>query len=295
MNKTRTDESDIDTLLQQVLADDLSAEAEIRMHRRLLSFRRSVEQYEGRSASGVLRADSRPRPRGQWVPWRLRKEALAFSSAVMMVAGCMMHLGGYHGVLADSISRLKVMVAVSEQLSRATSMDCSIRTPVAGGGILHHRVRWAQPGKTRVDVEEAGQTGKTLWIVDGKAVIADYAAGSLSTVASIAQLQDPLLPPALAFLSPAALAQRMGEKHQLKQAVRQDGTGPNAFLFAGKDDREVIEIGIDERTYLPTSLRRFQPDSIPGGQERSLLLEAQFTWNQPIAQELFNPSIPSRR
>jgi hypothetical protein len=295
MKTTKTGGPDMDALLKQALKDDLPPEVEARMGRHFFNLRRIIDRPEG-----ITEADTRARQgewhsrdRWHWMRWAFRKEILAFSSVVLMLLGSVMHLGGYQSALAHSISRLKVVVAISERLHRATSMDCAVLITGAGGETRHYRVRWGAPGVTRVDIAAAGRAEQTLWISNGAISIADYARGSLPPTMGATTFQDPILQPALAFLTPAILAQRMDESYGLKQAERQDGAGPNELLFVGRENQEIIEITVDERTFLPATLKRLLPDSGRTGEERVCLMEVRFVWNQPIPQELMVPGLPA--
>jgi hypothetical protein len=293
MNKTKTGGPDMDALVKQALKDDLPPEVEARMSRHFFNLRRIIDRPEG-----ITEEEPRARQREwhsldrwRWVSWAFRKEILAFSSVVLMLLGSVMHLGGYQSALAHSISRLKVVVAISERLYRATSMDCAMQIQGAGGEIRHYRVRWGLPGATRVDIAAGGRTEQTLWISNGAVSIAGRARSSLPPTMGATTLQDPLLQPALAFLTPAILAQRMDERFGLQQAERQDGAGPNELLLVGREDQEIIEITVDERTYLPATLKRILPDSGRRDKERVCLMEIRFVWNQPIPQELLVPGL----
>ena len=188
------------------------------MSRHFFNLKRVIDRPEGLTEAEphARQGEWHSLDRWQWVRWAFRKEILAFSSVVLMLLGSVMHLGGYQSALAHSISRLKVVVAISERLYRATSMDCTMLIQGAGGETRHYRVRWGPPGVTRVDIAAGGRTEQTLWISNGAVSIADYARGSLPPTMGATTPQDPLLQPALAFLTPAILAQRMDERYGLK-------------------------------------------------------------------------------
>jgi hypothetical protein len=292
MNKINKDDAELESLLKQVFRDDLPAEVEAGMSRRLLDLRRTMGQPAGQASSGARsgREESRLPAAWQWPRWAFRKEVLVFSSVIMMVIGCIAHLGGYQNVLAHSISHVKVILAMSGQLRRATSMDCSMLWPGKEGKPLQYRVRWAQSGRTRVDVAVAGRTEKTFWTADGSATIADYADGSLSTLAGVDQVRDPLLQPVLAFISPAVLARHLEERCQLRQVTQQD-TLASALLFVGHEGRDAIEVTVDGKTYLPATFKKPLPDVAPAGRQSVRVMEARFVWNQPVAPELLVPGI----
>jgi hypothetical protein len=143
MNKTKIPEPDPDNLLKQTLKDDLSPEAEARMRRQFLNLKRMLDRPED-----VAERDTRTRRHvlnwpNSWLRacWAFRQEILAFASAVMLILGTVMQLGGGQSALAESIGRLKVMITVSEGLYRATSMDCTVMKPGAERESIQYRVR----------------------------------------------------------------------------------------------------------------------------------------------------------
>ena len=215
-----------------------------------------------------------------------RQEILAFASSLMLILGVVMQLGGGQSVLADSIERLTVMAAVSGRLHRATSMDCTVLKPGAGNEISRYRVRWNTAGGTRVDMASTNGMGQTLWISKGTASVADHEGGAVRSMA-ITAIPSNWQPP-MEFLTPTIMAQQL-ERYGLRRAERQDGAGPDAFLFVGQDDKQVVEIAIDVGINLPITLKKYSPDSVRTGKERDCLEEARFQWNKPIPRELLVP------
>jgi hypothetical protein len=204
----------------------------------------------------------------------------------MLILGLVMQLWGDRSVLADSLERLKVMIAVSGSLYRATSMDCTVLKPAAGNKNPQYRVRWNTNGVTRADMNSAKGLQQTLWISKGgfSAVDSESGAASSAAIATLpAQWQ-----PVMEFLTPSILAQHM-ERCGLKQAESQDGAGPNEFLLIGQGDQQVVEIAVDARTYLPTSLKKYLPAPAREGKQRICFEEVRFQWNQFISRELLVP------
>jgi hypothetical protein len=212
----------------------------------------------------LVRSPARP---VSFIP--LPRLAVAFTAAVVLILACVMRLNGKQSVLADSISRLKVIMDVSAILNRTTSMDCSVLTP-GSGGENSYRVRWGEIDITRVDRRSTDGVQQTLWI-------------SNTTVPP-----NPVWQPAMEFLTPAILARHMEGSYGLMQVGQRDAAGPDEFLLIGREDQQVIEIVIDERSYLPKTLRKYLPDS-GTGEARKCLLEARFLWNRPVPEELLIP------
>jgi hypothetical protein len=205
-----------------------------------------------------------------WARGAFRKDILAFASAVMLILGGVLHLTGSQSALANSISRLKVIIDVSARLNRTTSMDCSVLKPGAGGENSYYRVRWDASGITRVDRKSTDGVQQTLWI-------------SNTTVPP-----DPVWQPAMEFLTPAILARHVEGQYGLMQAGQRDTAKPAEFLLVGRENQQVIEIAIDERTYLPKTLKKYLPDS-GTGEARNCVLEVRFLWNRPVPEELLIP------
>jgi hypothetical protein len=197
--------------------------------------------------------------------------AVAFAAAVMLILGAVMHLSGNHNALANSISQLKVLVDVSSGVYAATTMDCIVNIPDAGGQSTDFRVRWSSTGVTRIDMDPNNGTEQTLWI------------------SNMNVPPDPVWKPAMEFLTPAILAQHMEERYGLAQTSSKSGAGQYEFLLAGQKDRQTIEIAVDERTYLPKMLKKYSQDSGKTGQQRQSLMEVRFLWNHPILREVFIP------
>jgi hypothetical protein len=205
-----------------------------------------------------------------WARWVFRKEALIYASAVVLILGSVMRFDGNQSALANSIARLKVIIDVSARLNGTTSMDCSVLTSGTGGENSSYRIRWGASDITRVDRESTEGVRQTLWI-------------SNTTVPP-----GPIWQPAMEFLTPAILSRHIEEPYGLMQAGPRAVAEPAEFLLVGRENQYVIEIAIDERTYLPKTLKKYVPDS-GTGEARICVLEARFLWNRPVSGELLIP------
>jgi hypothetical protein len=204
----------------------------------------------------------------------------------MLILGTVMQLGGGQSALAESIGRLKVMITVSEGLYRATSMDCTVMKPGAERESIQYRVRWSGADITRVDMGTNNGTGQTMWISKGTVSVVDREGGAVRSTA-VATIPSPWQLP-MEFLSPTILARHMEERYGLMRAERQNGPGPNEFLLVGQEGPQVVEIALDVRTYLPTTLKRY-PSRSAWTVKEPCLEEVRFQWNQPIPRELLVP------
>jgi hypothetical protein len=283
MNKTNSPEHNLDSVLQQTLKDDLPPAAEARMSRQFLSLKRTLDQ-----PAGLAERDHRVMWSGMFI-----KEILAFVSAVMLIAGGVLHLSGNQSALAYSIERLKIIVTVSAELRHAASMDCTVRVQGAGHIQSAYRIRWGAIGTTRIDADASDGGKQTLWVPDGAVSMAPYARLSMQTTTVPTAPRDALWGPAVEFLTPAMLAENMESRYGLVRAVYQDGSAWNEVLLVGQDNQQVIEVAVDVTTFLPVTLKKYQQDSSQPGGERTCVEEVRFQWNQPIPRGLLAPKPPA--
>lgn len=281
MSKMNISEPDPDNLLKQALKDDLPPEAEAGMNRRFLNLKRTLDRPESPAA-----ADEWP-----WMHGLFRKEILAVASAVMLILGAVMHLGGSQSALAHTIEQLKVIGTVSMSLNRAAFMDCTVLKPETGGGNTSYRVLWRNPGDARVDRISAGDT-QTIWISDGTISFADSEGGAVRSMPIDAMTPSPVWQPALEFRTPALLAKQIEGQYGLMRTVGRSSIGSGEFLIVGRENRQVVELTVDARTYLPKALKKYAPDSGRTNGERDCLMEVRFLWNRPVSGELFVPGPP---
>jgi hypothetical protein len=283
MNENNIPGSGLKGLLRQMLKDDLPPEAEARMRRHFCR----LESVLGRAEAKVKS------PRFQWAHSMLRKEVLAFASAVMLIASGIMHLGGNQSVLAHSIGRVKIVLTVSAGLRRATSMDCTVLKPGDGDAQSSFHLRWTARVATRVDMEAGGRGARTLWIPDASVSTALYAGIASQPAATAAITRDVLWQPALEYLTPVLLARHIEERYGLIETERRSGDGVDELLLVGQENGQAIELAVDEATYLPLTLKKYRLDPVRAGEERRCVEEVRFRWNQPIPRELFFPKYPA--
>ncbi len=215
------------------------------------------------------------------------QEILAFASALMLILGAVMQLGGGQSALADSLERLTVMATVSGGLHRATSMDCTILRTGAVSESSQYRIRWNKFGITRIDLDSTDGMKQTLWITNETVSMEDEN-GTIRSLA-ITSIPSKWHPP-MDFLTPIVLAQQI-ERYGLMQAERRDDTGPDEFLLVGREDHLIIEIAIDAETFLPKTLKKYPPDSARMGKHLDWFEEVRFQWNEAIPEELLSPGL----
>jgi hypothetical protein len=106
----------LDDLLKKTLADDLPAEVEAGMRRRIAYFRSAKMKDEGRATA--------------WA-WLFRRSAWAVLSILMLVAGILLQSLGPHTPLAGRIARVKTEFA-SGELPRPAGLVSEARTNTLG-------------------------------------------------------------------------------------------------------------------------------------------------------------------
>ena len=296
MNKKKSNNQDMDSLLKEVLKDDLPPEAENRMKRQFIRFREKIEQHERQSRVNISMVGRRlfRQDTWRWAHWMLRKEILAFSSIIMIAIGGFMHLSGHSSALAESFSMLRTSVSVFEQIRHAASMECTVQVPAQNGKSLAYSIQWISPDMTRVDVRSADEITTTLWVLDERFIIADHVNNTLHKAGSFVQIKDPMFQPVMGFLSPDELAERIYRSWQPVQYKQQVERSRGTFAFTYHEAKALLEMTIDLNTYLPVKISKFLQDSLKAGEERKLALEVHFTWNQPILPKLMVPEITKR-
>jgi hypothetical protein len=206
----------------------------------------------------------------------------------MLILGVVMHLSGSQSALAHSIEQLKVIVTVSVSLNRAAFMDCTVLKPEAGGENTSYHVLWRANGDARVDMVSAGGA-QMIWISNETISFVDSDGGAVRSMPIKTMTPGPVWQPALEFMTPTLLAKHMEEQYGLMQTGERSGAGSDEFLIVGREDRQVVEITADARTYLPKVLKKYALDSGRTNGDRVCLMEVRFHWNQPIPGELFVP------
>jgi hypothetical protein len=284
MNKMNIPEPDLDNLLKQALKDDLPPEAEARMNRQFLNLKRSLDQPERLTTPEVR----------HWIRGPFQREMIAIASVVILILGIVMQLSRPQSALAHSLEQLKVIVTVSTKLNRAAYMDCTVLKQKAGGENNSYHVRWRAPEDARMDMVSAGGA-QTIWVSNETVSVAGSDSGAVRSMPVNTMIPSVAWQPAMEFMTPSLLAKQMQEHYGLMQTGERSGAGSGEFLITGREDRQVIEITVDAKTYLPKALKKYALDSGQTNGERNCLMEVRFSWNQIIPGELFVPGPPARK
>lgn len=291
MKKEKSNNQEIDGLLKEVLKDDLSPEMETRMKRRFILFRKKIEESERQQRININTVWRRlfRKEAWHWAHWILKKEILAFSSIIMVIIGGVMHISGHPSALTESFSMMKMLVYVSEEVRHTSSMECMAQVAAQDGKILNYSIRWISPDKTRVDVRKADEINKILWVLDEDITIADCIKNTLYKIESIEQINDSVFQPVMGFLSPAEFSELVYTRWQPELYELEEGRDWGTFTFTNHEENAFLEVTIDLNTYLPVNIKKFLHDSIKTVKKRKLVMEAHFTWNQPVLPQLMVP------
>jgi hypothetical protein len=294
MKKENSGKFEIDDLLKQTLKDDLPPELESRMMKQLKLFPEKMEQSERQrrketngSLVRIFRGEGL-----RWMKWMFKKQVLAPASVIMVVWGGVLQVSGPRSVLAESISVLKTSVIVSDRVSHADSMECSMKVPAENAQHHEYSIQWLSPDLTRVQVKKPTQDIiKTMWISEEEITIAVHVTNTMRKVERVDQIDDPEFKHALGFLSPLDLVKRMDGKWQLKQYEQHGDCEWGTFTVAIPEEKMLLELTVDLCTFLPTNFKIFLEDPKKESGDGKFLMNVNFKWNTSIPTQLMIPKI----
>ncbi len=294
MKKENSGKFEIDDLLKQTLKDDLPPELESRMKKQLKLFREKMERSEQKRRKGtngilwrIFHGEGL-----KWMRWMLKKQVLAPASIIMVVLGAILQITGPSSVLAESISLLKTSVIVSDRVSHARSMECSIQVPAENEQHLKYSIQWLYPNLTRVQVKKQNQNIiKTMWISEEEITIVDHEANIMRKVKNVNQIDDPEFQPVMDLLSPLNLVERMEGKWRLKHYKQHGDCEWGTFNVAIPEQKTLLELTVDLCTFLPTGFKKFLEDPREESGEGKILMNVNFKWNKSIPPQLMVPKI----
>ena len=244
MSGRRLPDDEVDRLLREALADDLPEEVERDLRR------------EARLA--WRRAASEPRP-PRWrdrlgIPaaWRplLPQPALVAAALAMLGVGAVMQAAPPSPAVVESFQGRQASARVARALGRATAMECAVELADKRGHRLSYRVAWTAPGETRVRFDGAtGPVERVLRLPGaGPSVLTRPAA------ARDAAAQDPELEPARAYLTPAALGERLVAPWRPAPGREGATAATEVFFVSPRPGQPGLTVAIDTATHLPLRL-----------------------------------------
>ena len=294
MKKENSGKFEIDDLLKQTLKDDLPPDLERRMKKQLKLFREKMEQPQQQRREETNGALWRLfHGEGlKWMKWMFKKQVLAPVSIIMIVLGAVLQISGPSSVLAESISLLKTSVIVSDRVSHAGSMECSMQVPAENEQHLKYSIQWLSPDLTRVQVKKQNKhIIKTMWISEKEITIVDHATNTLRKVENVNQIDDPEFQHAMDLLSPLDLLERMEGKWRLKQYKQHGDCEWGTFTVAVPEEKILLELTVDLCTFLPTNFKKFLANPKKESGEGKILMNVNFKWNTSIPPQLMVPKI----
>jgi len=294
MKKEDSDKFEIDDLLKQTLKDDLPPELESRMKKQLKLFREKMDQPQQQRREETSGARRRLfQGEGlKWMQWMFKKQVLAPASIIMVVLGAVLQITGPSSILAESISLLKTSVIVSDRVSHAESMECSMQVLAENEQQLKYSIQWLSPNLIRVQLIKQNQDIiKTMWVSEEEITIADHATNILRKVEKVEQIDDPEFQHALDLLSPLDLVEQMEGKWRLKQYSQQGDCESGTFTVAIPEEKTLLELTVDLCTFLPTNFKKFLEDPKKESGEGKILMDVNFKWNTSIPTQLMLPKI----
>jgi hypothetical protein len=287
MKKEKPLAIDVDGLLKDALDDNLPAEAERRMQRRLTEFRirigRPGQEPEVRPARFWQKLFG-PGYRPAGVRWIFNKQSLAFLSIFMLAVGGFLQATGHRSALAESLTSLRTSVSVADSVRQSGFMECRVHVAAEEGVSSEYVIRWIQPGTTRVDVQKAEEVRETLWITNGDLAVIDHLKNVSQKFARLEQLKDSVFQPVLAFLSPALLAENLEQRWQLERFEQESGSHQGTFTFTNHEKGSILKMIVDLGTFLPIQISRLHPSTEKGGPAEELM-RLDFTWHRPDSNQ----------
>jgi hypothetical protein len=294
MKKENSSKFEIDDLLRQTLKDDLPPEIESEMKKQLVLFREKMEQSEQqcrKETKGALwRLFHGEGLKG--MKWMFKKQVLASASIIMVVLGALLQITGPRSILAESISLLKTSVLVSDEVSRAVSMEYSMQMPAENGQHFEYSIQWLSSNLTKVQIKKPNQNiVKTMWISEEEITIADHTTKTVRKVKKIKQINDPQFQPLLGLLSPLDVVEQMEGKWRLKQYKQHGDCEMGTFTIATPEEKTYLEFTVDLCTFLPTNFKKFPLYPTKENGKGKILMNVNFKWNTPIQSQLLLPKI----
>jgi len=291
MSENKSHVSEIDDLVRQALKDDLPPDLEEGMKIHFLELRRVMETREPQAARRLSRMGGPLLATGEWQWMRLffGRGALAFLSVLLMVLGGAIHLSGYQGHLAGAVSLLKTSLMISEQMRRATSMECRVQMPANNGQVMRYLIRWTFPARTRVDCIEGNVPRNILWISDGTPSTFNHGDKTLRTGKDTADFMPRQLLAAAGFLSPLEMVRCLHGHWSLMDRKSKAGRGLGFFRLSCPDGVSTLLLAVDMNSHLPESLTVLTPRSAQAVKEGDFVGQVDFIWNRKIPSELLIP------
>jgi hypothetical protein len=290
MKKEKPRTVDVDELLKDALQDDLPAEAERRMQRRLAQFRERIEQPEHQPETSALEFWQKLfglRDR-IWVRRLFTRAVLAYSSMFMLAVGGFLQVTGHLSALAESLTSLRTSVSVADSVRHKGFMECRIEIPAKDEAPADYIIRWLPPNTTRVDAQRGEEFRETLLITSDGVVVVDHLKNTSQKFESLEQIHDSLFQPVMGFLSPAMLAENIDQRWQLGGFEQKTGSHQGTLTFINHEKASVLKMAVDLGTFLPVHISKSRVSGEKGGREEEVM-RIDFAWDQPVSPQRMIP------
>ena len=290
LNTEQQKDTHIDHLLQQTLKDDMPSDVENAMKEQLDQFRLKMERAATRTTSADRKFFKRMSQfeSVRWAHFLLNKEVLVVVSLLMIVLGGYIQSSGSSNQLTENLSVLGTSVAVSSQMIRSHSMECSIQIHRDSQKPLNYLIQWLSPNLSKIQVIESENILlKTIWLSEDDIVIADYLKDRVYNESHSALRNDPVIQPIIGYLAPTELAEQMYGEWKFKQTEQKGECDEGTFTVLLPNKRALLEVSVDLCTFLPVTINKILPAEEQG--EEKLILNVRYTWNVPLSPEHLSP------
>ena len=290
MKKEKPRTVDVDELLKDALKDDLPAEAERRMQRRLAQFKGRIEQPEqGPETSTPVFGQKLFGLKDRiWVRRIFNRPVLAYSSVFMLAIGGFLQATGHRNALADTITSLEISVSVADSVRHRGFMECHIEMPVKDRAPMDYVVRWLPPNTTRVDAQRGEDVRETLWITSDGVVVVDHLKNTSQKFESLEKIHDSLFQPVMGFLSPTTLAENIDQRWQLGGFEPKAGSHQGTLTFINHEKVSVLKMTLDPGTFLPVHISQTRSSGEKDGRDEEVM-RIDFAWDQPVSPQRMIP------
>ncbi len=243
-------DGEVDRLLRDALADDLpdGLEGELRREARLAWRRAASEPQRARwrDRLGVPAAGKAVLP----------QPALVVAALAMLGAGVVMQAAPLPPAVVESFQGREAAALTARALGRARAMECVVEAADADGHRATFRIDWRAPGETRVRFDaEAGPAERSLRLPGARPSV-------LTSAAERGVSLEPALEPVRAYLSPAALDERLAA--EWRRATGEAAVqGAETFRVGPRTGPTGLTVAIDDATHLPVRLDAADRDGRP--------------------------------
>lgn len=244
MSAEYPDGTALESLLTKALADDLPPDVAAGM-------RAGIERFRVRAG----RNERRPRA----AAFLFRRTAWAALSILMLMSGGLLQGLGSRTPLADRLSALGILRAVSIRLAAAESMSCSARVRQPDGGYRLYEVEWRRDRGTLVVVK--GPDGARL---------EEFA------VTEPGRTPPPPLRAVSPLLDPAGTGELLSGGWRLLRYTREGGRDIGVFAGLSPDGRSALELAVDTRACLPVRLDAREGSPLGAATAGPVLWQARF-------------------